>query len=183
MANEITRPKLLLHVCCGPCSVAIFEELTKDYDLIVHFYNPNIHPATEYNKRLLEVKKLCQELNLELIEDEYNSHDWFEFIKGLEKEAEGGERCKKCLEFRLNRAGKIAKEKDCVFFTTSLSSGRNKQAEIINEIGKIIAEKNDIKFLEADWKKGGRQEKAIELCKIKDIYRQDYCGCIFSKRS
>ncbi|MFA5211039.1 MAG: epoxyqueuosine reductase QueH [Patescibacteria group bacterium] len=177
------KPKLLLHVCCGPCSVAIFEELLKEFDLVVHFYNPNIHPLEEYEKRKTEVKKLCQELNLELIEDEYNSNDWFEFIKGLEKEAEGGERCKKCLEFRLDRAGKIAKEKDCIFFTTSLSSGRNKQAEIINPIGNEIAERYGIKFLEADWKKGGRQEKANKLCKLKNIYRQDYCGCIFSKRS
>jgi len=177
------KSKLLLHVCCGPCSVAIFEELLKDFDLTVHFYNPNIHPLEEYEKRKKEVVKICQELKIDFIEDEYNSKDWFEFIKGLEDEVEGGERCKKCFEFRLDRAGKYAKEKSFDIFTTSLSSGRNKQAEIINQIGNKIAEKYGIKFLEADWKKDGRQEKAIKLCKTKDIYRQDYCGCAFSQKS
>lgn len=177
------KPKLLLHVCCGPCSVAIFEELLKDYDLIAYFYNPNIHPVEEYEKRKNETIKICQELKIDFIEDEYNSKDWFEFIKGLEDEPEGGERCTKCFEFRLDRAGKYAKENNFDIFATTLTSGRNKPAKIINPIGNKIAEKYNIKFLEADWKKDGRQEKANKLCKLKDIYRQDYCGCVYSKKS
>lgn len=176
------KPKLLLHVCCGPCSVAIFEEIKRDFDLLVHFYNPNIHPMEEHEKRKKEVIKICQELNIDFFEEKYNPESWFEYIKGLEDESEGGKRCTKCFEFRLDNAGKYASENGFTIFTTSLSSGRNKQAEIINQIGNKIASKYGIKFFEADWKKDGRQEKAIELCKIKDIYRQDYCGCMYSKR-
>lgn len=175
------KPKFLLHVCCGPCSVAIFEELAEQFDVTAHFYNPNIHPIKEYNKRKAEVIKICGELGISVIEEEYDIKKWFEKIAGLEEESEGGKRCFMCFEMRLEHAAKFASENGFQYFGTSLTSGRNKRANIINPIGKNIGDKFGIKFFEEDWKKGGRQEMAQQLIKQKNIYKQDYCGCVYSR--
>lgn len=175
------KSKFLLHVCCGPCSIAIFEELREQFDVTVHFYNPNIHPIEEYDKRKMEVIKICEELRIPVVEEEYDVKKWFENISGLESEPEGGKRCVECFRMRLERAGKYAKENDFEYFGTSLTSGRNKRADIINPIGLNIGKKLGVKFFEEDWKKGGRQEMARQLIKQKNIYRQDYCGCVYSK--
>lgn len=172
--------KLLLHVCCGPCSVAIFEELSQEFDVTVHFCNSNIHPETEYDKRKQEVIKLCKELNLEFIEEEYNPKEWFEKTEEYKDEPEGGKRCPVCFEMRLDKSAEYASKNNFDWLATSLTSGRNKYAEIINPIGLQVAEKYGIKFFEEDWKKKGRQEKATKLIDEKGIYRQDYCGCIYS---
>jgi len=176
------KKKYLLHVCCGPCSVALFEELQKEYDVTVHFYNPNIHPEEEYEKRKYEVVKLCTELHIPMVEETYNPEGWFSWTKEHADEKEGGERCQKCFHFRLNSAVKYAKENGFQIFGTTLTSGRNKKASIINAIGKSLANEYGIEFHEEDWKKGGRQEQAKKLIEEKGIYRQDYCGCIYSKR-
>lgn len=173
--------KLLLHVCCGPCSIAIFEELSEQFDVTVHFYNPNIHPAEEYEKRKQEVVKICNELNIEFVEEKYNPEEWFELTKEYKDEPEGGRRCPVCFEMRLDNAAKYASEHGFDFFATSLTSGRNKYAKIINPIGLKVGEKYGVKFYEEDWKKKGRQEKATKMVEEKNIYRQDYCGCEYSR--
>ena len=175
------KPKFLLHVCCGPCSVAIFEELSQNFDLTVHFYNPNIHPVEEYDKRKGEVLRICEDLNIPVIEEEYDVKRWFEKIAGLEEEPEGGKRCVKCFTMRLEKAAEYAHNNGFEYFGTSLTSGRNKQAEIINPLGVQAGEKFGVKFFEEDWKKGGRQEMARQLIQQKNIYTQDYCGCTYSR--
>ena len=179
----IMKQKLLLHVCCGPCSIAIFEELKEQFDVTVHFCNPNIHPEEEYEKRKAEVIKICKELNIKFIEEEYNPEEWFKLTKEYKEEQEGGKRCPICFKLRMEKSVQYAKKNNFDYFATSLTSGRNKYAKIINPIGLELGKKYGIKFFEEDWKKKGRQEKAIELVKNKNIYRQDYCGCIYSVKS
>lgn len=175
------KPKFLLHVCCGPCSVAIFEELLEQFDLTVHFYNPNIHPETEYTKRKKEVLKICEELDIPVVEEVYEVKEWFKKIKGYENEPEGGERCLICFRMRLEKAVEYARDNNFEYYGTSLTSGRNKKASVINPLGIEIGDKFGVNFLSEDWKKAGRQEKATQLVKEKGIYRQDYCGCTYSK--
>lgn len=179
--NEAKKPKFLFHVCCGPCSIAVFEELIAQFDVTVHFYNPNIHPETEYHKRKAEVIRICEELKIPVVEEEYDVKEWFKRMVGLENEPEGARRCVKCFDMRLERAAQYAKENGFEYFCTSLTSGRNKKASIINPIGMEMAEKYGVQYLAEDWKKKGRQEKAAKMAKEKGIYRQDYCGCTYSK--
>jgi len=146
----------------------------------VCFCNSNIHPEKEYEKRKKEVVKLCEELNLPFVEDEYNPKEWFESTEEYKDEPEGGKRCPVCFEFRLEKSAKYASENGFDWLASTLTSGRNKYANIINPIGLKCAEKYGINFFQEDWKKKGRQEKGIEICKIKDVYRQDYCGCVYS---
>lgn len=175
------KSKFLLHVCCGPCSVAIFAELSVKFYVTVHFYNPNIYPEAEYHKRKAEVIKICDELNIMVIEEEYEVKEWLKRIVGYENEPEGGKRCDICFQMRLEKAAQYAKKHGFEYFSTSLTSGRNKYAKIINPIGVEVGRKYGVKFYEEDWKKKGRQEKAARLIKEKNIYTQDYCGCIYSR--
>ncbi|MFH1947357.1 MAG: epoxyqueuosine reductase QueH [Candidatus Magasanikbacteria bacterium] len=198
------RDNLLLHVCCGPCSVAIFEELSQEFDVTVHFCNSNIHPEEEYEKRKQEVVKLCEELNLPFVEEDYNPKEWFKKTEEFKNEPEGGKRCPVCFEMRLEKSAQYASKHAFDWLATSLTSGRNKYADIINPIGLAVAKKYGIKFFEEDWKKGrpafasssskasadkkatagkqeSRQEKATRLVNEKGIYRQDYCGCTYSR--
>ncbi|MBU0596655.1 epoxyqueuosine reductase QueH [Patescibacteria group bacterium] len=175
------KPKFLLHVCCGPCSIAIFEELQNQFDLTVHFYNPNIHPVEEYDKRKSEVFKICSELNIPVVEGSYDDKRWFELTKEYKDEPESGERCSICFRIRMEHSAEYARDNIFDFFSTSLTMGRNKKADVINLIGVELGEKYGVEFYEEDWKKGGRQERADELVKKKRIYRQDYCGCVYSK--
>ncbi len=175
------KDKFLLHVCCGPCSVAIFEELSKQFELVVHFYNPNIHPQEEYEKRKKEVVGLCNELNIPFVEEDYDPEEWLELVEEYKHEPEGGKRCPVCFQMRLEKAAQYAKDNGFQYFCTSLTSGRNKYASVINPIGLEVGEKYGVNFLEEDWKKKGRQEKASKLIKKKGIYQQDYCGCKYSK--
>jgi predicted adenine nucleotide alpha hydrolase (AANH) superfamily ATPase len=179
--KKIMKQKLLLHVCCGPCSIAIFEELKEQFDVTVHFCNPNIHPEEEYEKRKLEVIKICDELDIKFIEEDYNPEEWFKLTEEYKDEPEGGKRCPVCFKLRMEKSVQYALKNSFDYFATSLTSGRNKYAKIINPIGLELGEKYGVKFFEEDWKKKGRQEKAIELVKNKNIYRQDYCGCVYSK--
>jgi len=175
--------KCLLHVCCGPCSIAIFKELKQQFDeLVVHFYNPNIHPRAEYDLRLAEVMRICDMLNIALVEEMYNPEDWFEWAKEDAEEKEGGERCSKCFAFRLEKSAEYAGKHGFDYYATSLTTGRNKRADVINPIGEKFGEKYGVKFFNEDWKKGGRQELKYKLVKEMDIYSQDYCGCIYSKK-
>jgi len=177
------KQKLLLHTCCAPCSITIIDELKKQYNLTVFFYNPNIQPEKEYLKRKKHVIDVCKEWEVDMIDKDYEVDEWNSLTKGLEKEPEiVGKRCPICFTMRLEKTAKYAKENDYDFFATSLTSGRNKKADIINTIGQDLAEKYNIKFLNEDWKKGGRQEKSNKMTEERGIYRQTYCGCIHSKK-
>jgi predicted adenine nucleotide alpha hydrolase (AANH) superfamily ATPase len=175
--------KLLLHTCCAPCSVTVIEELKDKYNLTVFFYNPNIHPFVEYEKRKQEVIKICQEGKIKMVDGDYEIEKWHQEIQGLEKEPEGGSRCKKCFIMRLEKAIRYAKENNFDIFSTTLTSGRNKLATIIHPLAEILVKKYGVEFLAEDWKKNGRQEIARRLVKEKNIYRQNYCGCKFSQKS
>lgn len=178
MENKL---KILLHICCAPCGVAVIDELVAgDRSLTAYFYNPNIYPQEEYEKRLNEVRRICADYSVPLIEGEYETEFWDNEIKDLASEPEGGKRCGVCVKFRLKKAAKFAKENGFEIFATTLSTGRQKNSEMINSIGKEIASEEGIDFLDEDWKKGGRQEKSIRLIAEKNIYRQNYCGCIYS---
>ncbi len=178
------RKKLLIHSCCGPCSSSVLEYL-KDYlDIDVYFYNPNITEKEEYETRLEELKIFLDKIQfpMKVVEGEYEvRRDFFEKIKGLEKEPETGARCKVCYELRMEEAARKAKEEGYDYFTTVLSISPMKNATWINEIGEKLEEKYKIPFLHGDFKKKNRYLRSIQLSKEYGMYRQEYCGCIFSK--
>lgn len=174
--------KLLLHSCCGPCSTWVIEVLKRDYDLTIFYTNSNIYPHSEYQKRLEEQKRYAKIVGIDVIEDVYDEKEFLQFVKGLEFEKEGGERCKKCFEFRLKRTAKFAKENNFEVFSTTLTVSPHKDFEIINQIGKEIADMNHLEFLEGNFKKQNGFKNSIEISKKYDIYRQNYCGCRFSLR-
>jgi hypothetical protein len=176
------KPKLLLHVCCAPCSTHVINELKKEYSITLYFYNPNIHKEDEYKKRLQEVKKIANKLKLPLITGRYSIDKWFRATKGLEKEKEGGKRCNTCFFLRLEDAAKAAKKHKFSIFTTTLTVSPYKNAAAINLIGKRLKEKHKVNFLEADFKKQDGYKKSIELSRKHKLYRQNYCGCIHSIR-
>ena len=174
--------KFLLHTCCAPCSIAIVEELKDKFDLTVFFYNPNIFPEAEYLKRKEQVIKVCNEWGVKMVDQDYEHEKWRETVKGMEMEPEMGARCSACFSFRLANAVQYASENKFDYFDTSLTSGRNKKAQIIHPIAQFLADKFGIKFYGEDWKKGGRQERGRKMVIEKGIYRQNYCGCEFSLR-
>ena len=175
--------KKLLHTCCAPCSIAIIDELKSKYNLNVFFYNPNIHPEEEYLKRKAEVVRVCKEWEVPMVDMDYDVESWHEAVKGLENEPEMGARCSKCFAVRLEKTAEFASKNGFEIYSTSLTSGRNKKQDIIGPLGKHFAQKYNIEYLDEDWKKAGRQEKSNKLVREKDIYRQDYCGCIYSRKS
>jgi predicted adenine nucleotide alpha hydrolase (AANH) superfamily ATPase len=181
----MAKKNLLLHVCCAPCSTHVIEELKAEYEITLFFYNPNVHPKEEYEKRLIESKRYAYKIGINqanFIEGEYDPINWFDFIKGLEDEPEHGKRCIKCFEMRLNRTAQYAKKNGFDIFACTLTISPYKKKDNINEIGKSIGERYKIAYLESDFKKRDGYKKSIELCKIHNIYRQNYCGCVFSMR-
>ena len=176
--NMVGRKKLLLHSCCGPCSTAVIERLKEFFDITVFFYNPNIHDKVEYQKRFEEQKKVCEFYNLSLIEGDYDDFNFFSLVNGKETEKEGGERCHICYAMRLKKTFEKAKELKFDFFTTTLTVSPLKNAEYINKIG-INLDKEG--FLVSDFKKNNGYLRSIELSKELGLYRQNYCGCKFSK--
>lgn len=174
--------KFLLHTCCAPCSIAIIDELKDKYDLTVYFYNPNIFPEEEYLKRKAEVIKICKDWKVEMVDADYETEHWHKQIKGLENEPEGGARCVVCFKTRLEKAASYAAQNGFDIFGTSLTSGRNKKADVIHPLGLALAKKYNLEFCEIDWKKDGRQEKGRKMVGERGIYRQDYCGCRYSKK-
>ena len=181
------KPKLLLHACCGPCSSACIERLSEHFLITVFWYDPCIHPEAEYVKRLENLKKLIVSLDtpepVDLLEAEYEPQSYFERIKGLENEPEGGERCTVCFTQRLERTAKEASARGFDYFTTTLTVSPHKDAERINRIGYEAAEHFGSSFLPSDFKKKNGYLRSIELSRMFDLYRQDYCGCVYSMRS
>jgi len=174
--------KLLLHTCCAPCITIPLERLKAEFEIAGFFYNPNIHPEQEYEKRLNEITKWTQQTGIPLIVHKYETNRWFELVKGLEVEPEGGKRCEVCFRIRLEQTAELAKQKGFDYFTTTLSISPHKNATVINLIGNEIGTKVGIRFFEANFKKKDGFKQSVELSKIHDFYRQDYCGCIYSRR-
>jgi len=175
------KPMLLMHSCCAPCSSACLTRVKDFFDITVYYYNPNIDSAEEFNKRAEEQTRLCAALNVKAIIEDYNSDEFFNAVKGLEKEPEGGSRCEKCFYLRLKKTAETAKAEGFEYFTTTLTLSPLKNAALLNEIGENIAGETGIKWLPSDFKKRGGYQKSIELSKTYDLYRQNYCGCVFSK--
>lgn len=178
------KPKLLLHSCCAPCSSAILEFLQNYFDTTVYFYNPNITFEEEYYKRLNEQREYHEKrgYSIKVIEGKYDPReDFFKQVKGLEDRKEGGERCFKCYTLRMEATAQKAKELGFDYFSTVLSISPLKNAQWINEIGEELSEKYGIKFLNGDFKKKNRYLRSTEISREYELYRQDYCGCVFSK--
>lgn len=179
-------PTLLLHSCCAPCSSYVIEYLSDYFNITVFYYNPNISYESEYIHRLNEQKRLISQMATKypvtVIESDYNSKDFFDVCKGLENEKEGGKRCEKCFYLRLQNTAKLAKKENFDFFATTLTISPLKNAELINSIGEEIGKLFSVKYLCSDFKKKNGYKRSIELSKQYSLYRQNYCGCIFSKK-
>ena len=176
------KKTILLHSCCGPCSSSVIERLKSYFDITVLYYNPNIEPKEEYEKRKSEQIRLLKELNIKYMDCDYDNDIYHEKIKGTEEEKEGGARCTLCFMLRLSKTAKLAKENNFDYFGTTLTVSPHKNSELINKIGFKEAEKEGINFLPADFKKEEGYKRSIELSKKYNLYRQDYCGCIYSKK-
>jgi hypothetical protein len=184
--QEGITPSLLLHACCAPCSSYCLEYLSQYFEITVFFFNPNISNKEEYEYRLSEEKRLISQMNfknsVKIVEGEYKPESFFSAAKGLENEPEGGKRCKKCFELRLLEAVKKAEELDCDYVTTTLSISPLKNAQLLNEIGSGFAEQSGAKWLFSDFKKREGYKRSIVLSQKYELYRQNYCGCIFSQQ-
>lgn len=177
-----SRPRLLLHSCCGPCSTAVLERLSEHFDVTLHYYNPNIQPAEEYNKRLETQREVCLRLGITVIDEPYDDGEFMAVAAGLESEPEGGRRCAECFRLRLQRTAEEARAGGFDYFTTTLTVSPHKNAPLINEIGQQAAEVCGVPFLPSDFKKRDGYKRSIALSAEYGLYRQDYCGCLFSKR-
>ena len=179
---EKIRPKLLLHICCAPCSTHVVEVLKENDDLTGYFYNPNIHPESEYLHREEEMKGYARKIGLDLICAEYDDARWFEIVKDMENVPEGAKRCLLCYRMRLEKAAQYAKEHRYQLFATTLSVSPHKNAAKINQIGSEVAERHDLQWYAADFRKRGGFERSVRMSEEAGLYRQSYCGCIFSQR-
>lgn len=177
-------PRLMLHSCCAPCSSYVIEYLNPYFDITVLYYNPNISPVEEYEKRKAEQIRFIKEFDsvnpVHICDCDYNGKKYEEAIKGLENEPEGGLRCVKCFYLRLEETAKTAKKLNFDYFCTTLSISPLKNAELLNKIGKNLSEKYDIKYLPSDFKKREGYKRSVELSKKYNLYRQNFCGCVYS---
>lgn len=181
-----TVPTLLLHSCCAPCSSYVLEYLASHFHITVYYYNPNIYPPEEYEERTLEVERLIHELPVrypvKLIKGEYRPEAFYEAVKGRESDPEGGERCRICFTERLKEAARVAAGGGYDYFTTTLSISPMKDAVLLNEIGEKAGLEYGVTYLNSDFKKKNGYKRSVELSGQYGLYRQDYCGCIFSMR-
>ncbi len=181
--------RLFLHCCCAPCSSYVLEYLSEYFAVTVFFYNPNITEADEYRKRVEEQKRLIDTYNREgkgkypisFVEGRYDPEVFLQAVKGHEEDPEGGERCGICFALRLREAAVLAAQGGYDYFTTSLTISPLKNAERLNEIGRAAGEKEGVAFLPSDFKKKNGYKRSVELSKEYDLYRQNYCGCVFSR--
>ena len=186
---EITRPKLMLHSCCGPCSTAVIERLLGDYDITIFFYNPNITEDEEYEKRKATQiqflnaynEKVEEQDRVVFLEGEYFPDEFYRAAQGLEDEPEGGKRCTECFKLRLERTAAEGKINGYDYFGTTLTVSPHKNYPLISEIGNALAEAYGINFLDMDFKKKAGYQRSVALSKEYELYRQNYCGCSFSK--
>ena len=187
---EPVRPAILLHSCCGPCSTACIERLAPDYDVTVFYYNPCITDREEYERRKANQILFIEEYNracgcgskVKFIEGDYLPETYLELVKGLEQEPEGGARCAVCFRQRLFEAARVAEEKGFRYFSTTLTVSPHKNYRLISEIGEEAAAGRDLEYLAFDFKKKAGFQRSVQLSREYGLYRQDYCGCAFSRR-
>lgn len=179
-------PRLLLHSCCAPCSSYVLEYLSRYFEITVYFYNPNIDQPEEYKRRVKEQQRLIASMDfihpVTLETGAYEPEEFHRIVRGLEKEPEGGARCFKCYELRLQEAAKVAQAGRFDYFTTTLSISPLKNAEKLNEIGEKLAKEYRVAYLSSDFKKKNGYKRSVELSEKYNLYRQDYCGCIYSQK-
>ena len=179
-----TRPRVLLHVCCGPCSSAVLEYLTQYFELTLLWYNPNIYPEAEFQKRYDTLLKLLHDMGLDgrvgVLFEEHRSAEYYARARGLDDEPEGGKRCTECFRLRLEETAKIAAARGFDYFCTTLTLSRHKDAVRINAIAEEIAQKEGVKWLPSEFKKRDGENRSIALCEQYNVYRQLYCGCEYS---
>ena len=183
---EGARPRLFLHSCCAPCSSYVLEALNRAFDITVFYYNPNIAPAEEYERRLAEQIRLASELphigEIEVVGGTYEPEAFYAACKGHEDDPEGGERCEHCFRLRLGETARRAAERGADYFTTTLSISPLKDAQLLNRIGMELSGEVGVSWLPADFKKKNGYRRSCELSAEYGLYRQDYCGCVFSRR-
>ena len=188
--KEGKRPNVLLHSCCAPCSTYSLEYLSQDADITLYYYNPNIYPKSEYDRRALVQKKFINDFNkktgnqVEFLEAAFEPKKFMDMVleSGLESQREGGRRCTACFNLRLDGVARIANEMGFDYFGTALTLSPHKNSQIINAVGFEVQEIYNTKFLPADFKKKGGFFRSVEMCEEYDVYRQCYCGCIFAAK-
>lgn len=184
LTEEGQVPSLLLHSCCAPCSSYCIEYISQFFYVTVFYYNPNIYPDEEYYHRVKEQQRFIKEFPtkypVKFIEGDYDKSSFYEIAKGLEKEPEKGKRCQRCYDLRLRRTAAVAKEKGFDFFSTTLTISPMKDSQVLNEIGASIGTELGINWLYSDFKKREGYKRSTEISKEYDMYRQDYCGCVYS---
>ncbi len=183
--DPVHPPRLLLHGCCAPCSSYVLEYLSNFFSITLYFYNPNISSREEYDLRAREAKRLIDALPVKnpvtFLEGEWDSKRFSDAVKGLEKEPEGGARCRVCFALRLDAAARIAAAGGYDYFTTTLSISPLKNAALLNELGEAAGKKYGVRHLPSDFKKRGGYLRSVALSREYDLYRQDFCGCAFSR--
>lgn len=179
------RPRLLLHSCCAPCSSSVLEYLNRYFSITLYYYNPNISPKAEFEKRFSELEKFCSLAgygdDVRVLRGSYEAELFESLAKGLENEAEGGSRCEKCYRLRIEKTAQTARAEGFDYFTTTLSVSPHKNAQKLNRIGKEAAEQYKVEYLFADFKKKDGYKRSCELSREYGLYRQNYCGCKYSK--
>ncbi len=185
ITSENRVPKLIIHSCCAPCSSYVLEYLSRYFKITVLYYNPNIFPKEEYEYRISEQERLIDSMqfvnDVKLIASGYTPEDFYSAVKGNENEPEGGKRCRLCFNVRLRYTAALAKKMNFDYFTTTLSISPLKNAEVLNKLGAEIGKEYGVEYLQSDFKKRNGYKRSVELSKEYGLYRQDYCGCIYSK--
>ena len=180
--TEESKSCFLLHCCCAPCSTYPLQLLKKEFKVTLFFFNPNIHPEAEYIDRKREIERLSEKWGFPLIIGDYDTNNWFKVVEGLEQEPEGGSRCEVCYRYRMEKTCLKAKELKMACWGTTLSVSPHKKADVINRIGRYLKVKYCIDFMEADFKKKNGFKISCKISNDEGFYRQNYCGCIFSRR-
>ena len=178
------RPRLLLHACCAPCSSATLERLAQWFDLTILYYNPNIYPPAEDHRREAELERIVQQAGYRfpVVELPYDPQEFYDAVKGLEQEPEKGERCTVCYRLRLEQTARYAAEHGFAWFCTTLSISPMKDPVRINDLGRELGEKYGVRFLPSEFRKKDGYKRSLQLSEQYGLYRQDYCGCVFSKQ-
>lgn len=184
-----TRPRILLHSCCAPCSTYTLEYLTKFADVTVYYANSNIHPRAEYQRRKYVQQKFIHDFNentgnnVRFISAPYEPQEYFEKVRGLEKEVEGGARCRVCYDYRLDKVAQKAVELGFDYFGSALTISPHKNSQVINQVGLEVQSLYTTHYLPSDFKKNGGYQRSVEMCHEYDVYRQCYCGCVFAAKA
>lgn len=176
------KPALLLHVCCGPCAGAVIERLVGRFHVTALWHNPNVQPEAEHDRRVEQARIVCREFNMDLVEGARDEAAWLEAVAGLEDEPEGGARCAACFEHRLRRSAQEAAARGMERLATTLTVSPHKPAADINALGRRVAAESGVCFLEEDFRQAGGFARSVELSRALGLYRQRYCGCLFSRR-